>query len=452
MQRKNKLWGEPVREKSVGFEKAASLHGPLLALLSAFVFLLLQGAALGQTGPERIFSDDQFEEEIPRGETVRSRERPEVDPVGIRAGGFLFYPALRQGVEFNDNIYATENNTKSDFLYSLQPSVSLRSDWNNHRLYFDLGGDIGFYFDETSENYQDVRGRVGGTIEITSRNAIRLQVGGERGHETRDSPDNTGSVEPTIFKSVDGGLQYVHRFNRMSLAGGGTIRRLDFDDGEAAGGAMINNDDRDRTVFRPGLRVAYEFMPHYSAFVRGEGQITDYDAATDDNGFKRDSRGFDVVAGASIDITGLLFGDVFGGYRERYFDDNRFDSVKGAVFGAGLTWVPTRLTTVMLKVKNEVVETITDQASSFTSSGVSLDVDHELLRNLILGAGLGYRFDDYDGVAREESNFGARFSVDYLMNRYMRLQARYRYQMRDSNVAGGDYTQNSAMLFLTLTP
>jgi hypothetical protein len=177
-----------------------------------------------------------------------------------------------------------------------------------------------------------------------------------------------------------------------------------------------------------------------------------YDDATDDNGFKRDSRGFDALAGVSLDISGLLFGDIFGGYRKRLFDDSRFDTVQGGAFGAALTWIPTQLTTLVLTVNNEVVESVSNQSSSFTSTGVGLDVDHELLRNLILSAGAAFRFDDYEGIDLEESNITARVSADYLMNRYVRLRAQYRHRFRNSNETGRDYSQNSAMLVLTLTP
>lgn len=440
----------PVQTSDTGISDR--LQAVLFAILFGGALLFAQSAAWGQVGPEQIFTDDQFADEVPRGETVRSRKRPEVDPVAIRLHSFMVSPALRQGMEFNDNIFATEDSTKSGFIYTIQPSVSVQSDWNNHRLFFDAGSDIGFFIKESSENYLDFYGRAGGRVDITSRNAVRLNAGARRGHEARTNPNAAEGVEPTVFDVFDGSVQYTHRFNRLSLAGGGTVERRDYEDATSAAGLAILNDDRDRTIYRPGMRLAYEIMPSYSAFVRSEGVFNQYDDLTDKEGFKRNSRGYDLVGGASIDITGLLFGEVFGGFRTRYFDDSRFDTVQGGVFGAAMTWVPTPLTTVNVRVDNQIVETISVDSSSFTSSGVSLDVDHELLRNLILSAGASFRFDDHEGTDQEDSNVGAHFAADYLMNRYVRLRAQYRHQLRDSTVTGNDFSQNSTMLFLTLTP
>ncbi len=45
---------------------------------------------------------------LPRGDTVATRARPEYDPLGIRAGSFLFFPQLSVDELYNDNIFATD--------------------------------------------------------------------------------------------------------------------------------------------------------------------------------------------------------------------------------------------------------------------------------------------------------------------------------------------------------
>ena len=67
--------------------------------------------------PEYQYVPDLFSDEVPRGETVRTRQRPEVDALGIHMGGFYLFPSLRNSLSYNDNVFATDTGEKSDFLY-----------------------------------------------------------------------------------------------------------------------------------------------------------------------------------------------------------------------------------------------------------------------------------------------------------------------------------------------
>src|SRR5258708_24184918 len=84
---------------------------------------LFAGAALAQ-------------DEVQRGDTVTTRPRPDYDPLGIRLGSFLLFPQFGLQESFDSNIFATQNAAKGDFITSLDPSLDLRSNWNNHALNF----------------------------------------------------------------------------------------------------------------------------------------------------------------------------------------------------------------------------------------------------------------------------------------------------------------------------
>src|SRR5512143_1338967 len=48
-------------------------------------------------------------EAAPHGETVATRVRPELEPLGIRAGSFLILPKLGVDGTYNDNVFATNH-------------------------------------------------------------------------------------------------------------------------------------------------------------------------------------------------------------------------------------------------------------------------------------------------------------------------------------------------------
>ena len=401
-------------------------------------------------GPEYLYSPDLFQDEVPRGETVRSRPRPELDALGLHVGSFFIFPSISNGISYDDNVFATSNNERDDFIYTLTPIVRAQSDWNRHSLSLGVGGDIGFYFDETSENYQDAFARAAGSFDVSSSTILRGRLQFRRDHEVRSDPNQPAAAdEPTVFYTYEGGVDGSHRFNRVTISAGNDVRFLDYEDTDAVGGGTINNDDRDQWQIRPGVKVAYEFSPGYSAFVRGQGDFRRYVDSTDDAGFQRDSKGYDLVGGASLDLTGLLFGDFFAGIRQRFFDDSRFDTLTGPVVGSKLTWIPTGLTTVTLNIENQVIEDTQPGSSGYTSTGVGLGVDHELLRNLILSAGGGFRYDDFEGISREDKFYSGTVGAEYLLNRYLSLGARYLYERRNSNVSGGDYSRNTVSVSVT---
>jgi hypothetical protein len=404
--------------------------------------------ASAQVAPEYHFLPNVFGEDVPRGETVRSRARPELDALGLHVGSFYIFPTLTNAITYTDNVYASHSDAVGDIIYTLAPVVTARSDWSRHAISVSAGGRFGFYFDEVDENYKDAFANASGTLDITSNTRMRSNLSLQRGHEERGDPNDVSGAEPTIFYTYAGGLEGSHRFNRVTISVGGEVRRLDYEDVDSASG-VIDQDDRDRLLYRPAVKAAYEFHPGFSAFVRAEGEITQYDDRRDKNGFIRDSQGFDVVGGAALDLTGLLFGDVYAGVRQRYFDDSRFDSIFGPVIGATLTWIPTGLTTVTLKADSQFIESTGVGTSGYNSTGIGVTVDHELLRNLILTGTGGFRYDDFEGIAREDRFLIGSVGADYLWNRYLSLGARYSYSLRDSDAPGNDFSRNLISLLLT---
>jgi hypothetical protein len=369
-----------------------------------------------------------------RGEAVATRPRPEIDPLGIRLGSFFLYPKLVVEEVYNDNIFATENDTEDDFITVIAPEVSLESNWTRHALNFATGLQKAFYADNDDEDYLDYFASFDGRIDVTRDIGLTGGTAYARRHEDRSDPNDADGEEPTEFDQIDSFLEYDHRFGRFRTTVDGSFRRLDFDD--VKGG--INNDDRDRNIYGGGLRLGYEVARQYEAFVRGEGNVREYDETPDDAGRDRDSHGYQVVGGVALDLGGLLFGDVFVGYLDQTFPDANEDDVSGFTFGGVLDWNVTPITTITTRVTRDVRETTEDDASAYLSTLGGVTVDHELLRNLILSATASITHNDYEGSGREDLVYAAGAGARYLMNRYFYVTLGYRFLRRSSEDAPGD--------------
>jgi hypothetical protein len=380
-----------------------------------------------------------------RGVTVTERQRPDLDPLGIRAGGFLVMPKLKVDGAYDDNVFATDNNTIDDFLAIISPSLRVISDWNTHSLEFHGGADVGRYADQSDEDYLHYNLGTSGRLDIQRGTSLTAGVDYVATTEDRGSPDDVNGTEPTEYTILTPRVGGTHRWNRVSLDVGAKAQIYDYDDVAVAGG-IINNDDRDRTRYLLSMQGNYEIVPQYAAFVRVELNQVDYDSGVDDTGVNRDSDGYEVVAGTRIDLTGILFGDVFAGYRSQNYDDPALSTVEGISYGGALTWNVTELTTVKGSIARTVEESTLSGASGYLATAYTASVDHELLRNLLVGFRLGLTNNDYEGISREDDVYTAGAYGRYLMQRNLYLSLNYNYTNRDSNVSGADYERNVIML------
>ncbi|MGH8602698.1 MAG: outer membrane beta-barrel protein, partial [Gammaproteobacteria bacterium] len=351
------------------------------------------------------------------GETVTNRERPELDPLGIRAGAFIVRPRLDVREVYNDNIFSDDEGEIDDFITLVRPKLQARSNWRNHQLNLRADANIGRYGSETDENFEDFSVSLDGRLDITRRNTLRLGGGYNQLHEGRGSPDDVRGIEPTVFSVGSGFLTYAYQGGRASLELDGSADRLEYDNVRTGDGRIINTDERNRTVSAGGLKIGYEFFSGYTGFVKGAFNRREYDSLT--AGIDRDSEGYLVELGTAFDLTGLLFGDLAIGFRSQDFDEPSFATVDGVTGNGTLTWTPTGLTTVTGTVTREIRETIVGRSSSIFSTSGSVLVDHELLRNLLLQARAFVIDDDFEGIDRSDRYVRAGFGAAYLMNRYI---------------------------------
>src|SRR5690554_5455637 len=84
--------------------------------------LLLIGMLMS-VGASAWAQEVDLERERDRGVPVYARQRPEVDPIGVRAGAFMIYPRAGLGGRDDENIYATRNDREADFIPALAPGV-----------------------------------------------------------------------------------------------------------------------------------------------------------------------------------------------------------------------------------------------------------------------------------------------------------------------------------------
>lgn len=377
--------------------------------------------------------------------SVFERNRADYDAIGVQVGAFEVKPSLYVNEVFDSNIFLTETDEIDDAITTIKPGLSVASNWTRHALAFNAGGEFGIYDENDDENYSDFNVSLDGRLDVLRETYILLGVKHSKQHQERGSVDNNaGSTEPTEYTITGGNIGVQRQVRRISFDLNNTFDVYDFDDDVTSAGANIDNDDRDRDEFASNLRVSYEITPGYNAFVDGTYVNNKYDQTASAG---RDSEGYDVAVGAAVDLGGKTKGEVFVGYLTREYDDSTtFADIDGVAFGAELLWNPTAITSVELGINRSVEETTVSGASGYLSTGYSAEVQHELLRNVLVGANVSYTTNEYEGAAsgseREDDLTAAGFDVKYLFNKNLSLDAGYGYSDRDSNLSGQDYDDN----------
>jgi hypothetical protein len=393
---------------------------------------------------------------LERGQSVTDRRRPELDPLGVNLGGFFLYPRIELDETFNDNIFATKNGKQSDFITVISPTAELKSNWNNHALNATAGANIGRYIDNDDEDYEDAFAGVDGRLDITRNLAAFGALRYERLHEERDSPDNPGplvAAEPVTFNAYTARAGVVSRGLRIGYQADFGFRREQYDNVDTFLGGSLDLGARDVNVYQGNLRVSYEFAPRYEAFIRGGVNHRSYDIR-DPAGFKRDSTGFRTDVGATIDLTGVTFAEVYVGYVRQEYEAGVLGEIDGIDFGSRVVWNPTQLTSVTFNLDRRVQDTNTFAqglvSPGYLRTNVGLVVDHELLRNVLISGRVGYQNDDYERIDRDDNRFDVGVGARYSLNRNFYFGGSYTFSTRNSSGSGSgtDFTRNLVLLRL----
>lgn len=387
-------------------------------------------------------------QDIPRGETVKSRPKPELDPNGIAVGSFRAFPKVSVTETYDDNIMAKDTDEKSDFITVLGAGAKVDSDWTVHSVKIAADVKAGRYWKSSAEDYEDFSLTADGRYEYSKDLSFTGKIAAAFGHEPRSSTDDSGGFSPGTKRDYTLEAGFEKKLNKVSFKGGIDAKKFDHDDVQGSTG-ITNHDDRDRIHSSAHLRVGYQATPEFEGYGRFEVNKRDYRFAVDDNGVNRDSQGYQMTGGLSFAITGITDGDVFLGYRSQTIDDPDLKKAKGPSGGLDITWNASKITTVIGSIEHTLEETTTAGASGKNDTKSSISVDHELLRNLILSSKVEYTNSSFVGIDRKDNDLKYVLGMNYRLFRNLTADVEYTYTNRQSNAEDSDYNKNAIMLRLT---
>ena len=385
---------------------------------------------------------------VERYETVQNRARPELDALGLPFGAFTLYPSVELRFEDVDNIFADDAIEQDDTILRVDPQLRLVSGWSRHRLTLGAEMQAARYSDFDNEDYEDVTVWGDGRIDL-SNGRITVALRHSDLTQERSSTDDNRSVNPVEYSVDRAALSYRYEPGANFAQIGVEFATFDFDDAALIIGGIDENDDRDRDITELKLRVGRRLSDEYAGFIELRADEIDYDQEFDQFNAQRSSDGYQLLAGTTVDISSVIFGEVYAGYRERDYDDAQFQSADGLAFGADVTWNVTGLTTLNFSGSREIDSTTIAGASGIEETRIGVAVDHELRRNLIVSAQGALETEDFEGLDRDDDIQRFMAKLQYMMNRNIYLTAGFEHRKRDtspSNSGGREYTINSLFI------
>ncbi|UAK23396.1 outer membrane beta-barrel protein [Sphingomonas nostoxanthinifaciens] len=400
------------------------LHRPILtrALLLALTFML-SSPVYAQAVDALTTSAGNFKRD--RSIAVLDRLHPEFDPQGINLGSFVLLPKVDVTARGTDNLYATDSDRRSDVAGVVDPSFKLNSNWS--RNWVTLAGDAAItrYADHGSENVEtyDVNGA--GQYDIDSQSYVRGFVDYGRLAERRSdvgTPNNT--VTPIRYNSLNAIGTAQWQSSRFKLVASGGVNQLRYSDNVTFAGAPASQGYRDRNSYRGTARGEYALTPDVSLLVQGTASFQRY-TQNNQSAFNRNSDRQELLGGISMELTQLVRAEAGVGYIHLTYKQPGLQGFSGIGARAQVQFFPSQLTTVSLKASRTIEDSGLPTAPSYVRSLVALQVDHELLRNLILSGSAQYSNNDFNLQARQEHRpeFFAR--AIYTLDRHFSLTARY---------------------------
>ena len=370
-----------------------------------------------------------------RSTGVLERPRPDYEALGVHAGGFLVYPRLTVDAVYDDNIFSSRLAAVGDTIFRIGPELAIKSNWSRHEVDLIAHAKINQYLDHSRENTTDYGVGGLGRLDVVRGTNLTGGVSYDRNTEPRTDPTApTAALQPVRYDLSQFNIGGSREINRLRLQAGVNFADYNYDNVASTAGTIINQKFRDRAMWTENARADYAVSPDTALYVTGGVNQRDYRFTTlpaaPNN---RSSTGYEADVGANFDLTNLVRGEVQVGYLQQSYKGPAAPNIGGVAFMAGVDWFPTPLTTVRLSGSRTVEEATVIGASGFIASRINLRVDHELLRNVILNANVGYENDGYHGVTRTDNLVTGGVAGTYLLNRNIGLRLAYDHLSLDSS-------------------
>ncbi len=366
-----------------------------LLLLAAGASLSCMGWATpssAQQDPTPVTSPVQTGPGIPK---VGPDNAPTQEELGITVGSFRLYPTLDLRAGYDTNVFAQPAGTQTSSAYeAIRPSLSLQSDWSNHALNLGAYGVFGFYNNASSQNYQNFGFSADGRLDIQRDWYVSASGAFTRTTEALGTPDVALAQAPTVVWAVPLSVSMYQRFNRLFYQATVGVTGFRYQDNSQTNASVLPGSSRDRNEYGESLRAGYELFEGVDFWVQGGLNQRSYLQYINAVNQQRDSTGWSITAGSTVDLGGISKLEGFVGYSQQtYFASNV--TTPAVSFGLGGVWNGYQPLVVRPFVIRTTNETAFANYQDYVSTTIGAEFLYTIQEGWVLNAGGSFSLLDY---------------------------------------------------------
>lgn len=362
-----------------------------------------------------------------RNTTLLQRGRTDLGPTGINLGLVDLAPTLGVSTIYDDNVFLEEDDAQSDFALAVSPRLSATLDTRRGQIRADAYARLLRYRDYPDLDTENFGLRIGGNTEILQGHDLSGTVSAARETLERDDPEDEDVREATTLDRLSAAFDYTYKPGDIGLMLRGAVDDVDYGD----------QDDRNRIEWRVGTRAMYDISPRFGTFVEPYLIRRNFENDSD-----RDVSIYGVSTGVSVDISGVLFGEVGVGLFRQIPEGAGEDSFTAVGLSGQLTWNPTERTSVILDLGRRTSPSSVGGSSEVVRTDVGVELQQEVTRFTIALVRASWRRDDYRSTDRSEDTYRVEAGLRFTLTRRVDLAFDYEFATRQSNETGRDYNRN----------
>lgn len=415
--------------------------------------VLASGAASAQTAapaPDAAVSGQPDTAATTQSTTPAKPAAVGTDPyeaLGIRAGGFILYPALTITGGYTNNASASAGGRPSGFT-TVAPELVIQSDWDRHAATLTLRGAYEKFSDDATADAPTASAK--GTVRLDL--ADDWQADFDAGIDYRqdsltDPAYPNGFDDPSPVKEYTSSVSVSGGPGRTKFTLGANLDRSVY--GESAySGAPVDQSERNNTIIGGRVRVGYEASGTLTPFVEADLSRRTFDQTLDDNGYERSGNAIAGKVGVEFDHGPLLTGEASVGMAQESFDDDRLAALKALTFDGSLIWSPSELSTVTFDTTTTLNPSVDPASSGSVKHDNTVEVAYAWRQNVTFNATAGLTTERFQGTDEVDRTYDLGAGLTWKLNRNLQINAGYVHEWLVSSDATTNYTSDTVKVEL----